>query len=171
MLLSVNPGMCLSFSVNQNDFIKFSVYTLILWYSQEVSRDVKCRLSACHLLQKSLVNIWLGWNIHLCFLMHGLFKNFVLCSTRETSSEYLFSLYSDTSRSSVCFFSLCVFTIFSYDIVFADFDHNTSECISGNEKYFTIPRNSEIGNMFRAEMQAKRPASTAGVLGVRFKRH
>ncbi|XP_078337588.1 uncharacterized protein LOC111134024 isoform X2 [Crassostrea virginica] len=43
------------------------------------------------------------------------------------------------------------------------FDHNTSECISGNEKYFTIPRNSEIGNMFRAEMQAKRPASTAGI--------
>ncbi|XP_062619119.1 protein MTSS 1-like isoform X3 [Saccostrea cucullata] len=43
------------------------------------------------------------------------------------------------------------------------FDHNTTECISGNEKYFTIPRNSEIGNMFRAEMQAKRPASTAGI--------
>lgn len=112
MLLSVNPGMCLSFSVNQNDFIKFSVYTLILWYSQEVSRDVMCRLSACHLLQKSLVNIWLGWNIHLCFLMHDLFKNFVLCSTRETSSEYLFSLYSDTSRSSVCFFSLFVFSLY-----------------------------------------------------------
>ncbi|XP_056003576.1 protein MTSS 1-like isoform X20 [Ostrea edulis] len=43
------------------------------------------------------------------------------------------------------------------------FDHNTTECISANEKYFTIPRNSEIGNMFRAEMQAKRPASTAGI--------
>uniref|UniRef100_A0A8W8KG30 IMD domain-containing protein n=1 Tax=Magallana gigas TaxID=29159 RepID=A0A8W8KG30_MAGGI len=48
-------------------------------------------------------------------------------------------------------------------IAMGDFDHNTSECISGNEKYFTIPRNSEIGNMFRAEMQAKRPASTAGI--------
>lgn len=94
----------------------------------------------------------------------------MLCSTRETSSEYLFSLYADASRSFASF-SLCVFTLFSYYIVFADFDHNTSECISGNEKYFTIPRNSEIGNMFRAEMQAKRPASTAGVLGVRFKRH
>ncbi|XP_061189761.1 protein MTSS 2-like isoform X3 [Saccostrea echinata] len=48
-------------------------------------------------------------------------------------------------------------------IAMGDFDHNTTECISGNEKYFTIPRNSEIGNMFRAEMQAKRPASTAGI--------
>ncbi|XP_056003520.1 protein MTSS 1-like isoform X4 [Ostrea edulis] len=48
-------------------------------------------------------------------------------------------------------------------IAMGDFDHNTTECISANEKYFTIPRNSEIGNMFRAEMQAKRPASTAGI--------
>lgn len=30
------------------------------------------------------------------------------------------------------------------------------------EKYYTIPRNSEIGNVYKAVLQAKRPASTAG---------
>ncbi|CAC5400923.1 unnamed protein product [Mytilus coruscus] len=31
------------------------------------------------------------------------------------------------------------------------------------EKYYTIPRNSEIGNVYKAVLQAKRPASTAGI--------
>lgn len=103
--------------------------------------------------------------------MHGLFKT-LCCALPERLLQSICSLCTQIPPEVLFVFSLfCVFTIFSYDIVFADFDHNTSECISGNEKYFTIPRNSEIGNMFRAEMQAKRPASTAGVLGVRFKRH
>lgn len=111
MLLSVNPGMCLSFSVNQNDFIKFSVYTLILWYSQEVSRDVMCRLSACHLLQKSLVNIWLGWNIHLCFLMHGLFKT-LCCALPERLLQSICSLCTQIPPEVLFVFSLFVFSLY-----------------------------------------------------------
>lgn len=111
MLLSVNPGMCLSFSVNQNDFIKFSVYTLILWYSQEVSRDVMCRLSACHLLQKSLVNIWLGWNIHLCFLLHGLFKT-LCCALPERLLQSICSLCTQIPPEVLFVFSLFVFSLY-----------------------------------------------------------
>ncbi|KAJ8303508.1 hypothetical protein KUTeg_019904 [Tegillarca granosa] len=47
--------------------------------------------------------------------------------------------------------------------LFADYDFCSTEYSSQHEKYFTIPRNSEIGNAYRAVFQAKRPASTAGL--------
>lgn len=75
----------------------------------------------------------------------------MLCFIREIFLEYLFFLYLDVFRSFVFFF-FCVFILFFYYIVFVDFDYNILECIFGNEKYFIIFRNLEIGNMFRVEM-------------------
>lgn len=54
-----------------------------------------------------------------------------------------------------CMFLLCSLT---------EFELNRERCISEQEKYYTIPRNSEIGNVYKAVLQANRPASTAGRL-------
>ncbi|KAK3086144.1 hypothetical protein FSP39_014225 [Pinctada imbricata] len=48
-------------------------------------------------------------------------------------------------------------------IATGDFDLSNQECMNDSEKYYTIPRNSEIGTMYKAVLQAKRPASTAGI--------
>ena len=48
-------------------------------------------------------------------------------------------------------------------IAIGEFELNRERCISEQEKYYTIPRNSEIGNVYKAVLQAKRPASTAGI--------
>lgn len=46
-------------------------------------------------------------------------------------------------------------------VVFSDIELTREQ--TAKEKYFTIPRNSEIGNAFKAVLQSKRPASTAGM--------
>lgn len=48
-------------------------------------------------------------------------------------------------------------------IATGDFHLNRERYDLVNEKYYTIPRNSEIGNVYKAVLQAKRPASTAGI--------
>jgi len=45
-----------------------------------------------------------------------------------------------------------------------EFELSRERYTSEQEKYYTIPRNSEIGNVYKAVLQAKRPASTAGRL-------
>ncbi|XP_052062927.1 protein MTSS 2-like isoform X3 [Mytilus californianus] len=42
-------------------------------------------------------------------------------------------------------------------------DFVLSRAKAEQEKYYTIPRNSEIGNVYKAVLQSKRPASTAGI--------